>query len=136
MRYAAIDTNVLVSSQMTRHEDSATRRVVKFVFDGYVTPIITDAILAEYQEVLSRSKFNFQQEVVDTIVSHFRKRGKYVEPTPYSKKLLDEKDRPFLEAALAMFDDDAVLVTGNAKHFPPAPFIVTPAEFIARIADI
>ena len=26
MKYAVIDTNVLVSSQMTHHEDSATRR--------------------------------------------------------------------------------------------------------------
>ena len=133
MRYAVIDTNVLVSAQMTRHEDSATRRVVKFVFDGYVTPIVTHAILAEYQEVLSRSKFHFRQEVADTIVSHFRKYGKHVEPTSYPQKLPDEKDRAFFEAALALFDEDAALVTGNAKHFPPAPFIMTPAEFVERL---
>ena len=70
------------------------------------------------------------------VITHFIKYGKTVTPVAYAKPLPDEKDRAFLEAALALFDEDAVLVTGNAKHFPPAPFIVTPAEFIARIADI
>lgn len=133
MRYAVIDTNVLVSAQMTRHEDSATRRVVRFVFDGHVTPIVTHAILAEYREVLSRPKFHFRQDVADTLISHFRKYGRFVRPTPYAKPLPDEKDRAFLEAALALFDEGAMLVTGNAKHFPPAPFVVTPAEFVALL---
>ena len=133
MRYAVIDTNVLVSAQMTRHEDSATRRVVRFVFGGYVTPIVTHAILTEYQEVLSRPKFHFRQDVTDAIVSHFRKYGRFVEPTPYAKTLPDEKDRAFFEAALALFDEGATLVTGNAKHFPSAPFVVTPTEFVALL---
>ena len=60
MRFAVIDTNVLVSAQMTQHEDSATRQVVKFIFDGYVTPIVTHAILAEYEEVLSRPRFHMR----------------------------------------------------------------------------
>ena len=134
MRYVVIDTNVLVSAQIAQHEDSATRQVVKFVFDGYVTPIVTHAILAEYQEVLSRPKFHFRQDVVNTVVSHFRKYGRFVEPTPYEKTLPDEKDRAFLEAALALFDDGAVLVTGNKRHFPAADFVLSPSEFITLIA--
>lgn len=134
MRYVVIDTNVLVSAQIAQHEDSATRQVVKFVFDGYVTPIVTHAILAEYQEVLSRPKFHFRQDVVNTVVSHFRKYGRFVEPTPYAKTLPDEKDRAFLEAALALFDDGAVLVTGNKRHFPTADFVLSPSEFITLIA--
>lgn len=134
MRYVVIDTNVLVSAQIAQHEDSATRQVVKFVFDGYVTPIVTHAILAEYQEVLSRPKFHFRQDVVNTVVSHFRKYGRFVEPTPYAKTLPDEKDRAFLEAALALFDDGAVLVTGNKRHFPAADFVLSPSEFITLIA--
>ena len=46
MRYVVIDTNVLVSAQIAQHEDSATRQVVKFVFDGYVTPIAADFVLS------------------------------------------------------------------------------------------
>ena len=33
-------------------------------------------------------------------------------------------------AALALFDDGAVLVTGNKRHFPAADFILTPTEFV------
>ena len=47
MKYAVIDTNVLVSSQMTHHEDSATRRTLRLILNGDVTPVITPAILAE-----------------------------------------------------------------------------------------
>lgn len=136
MKYAVIDTNVLVSSQMTHHEDSATRRTLRLILNGDVTPVITPAILAEYQEVLSRPKLHIRQETAEMVITYFIKYGKTVTPVAYAKPLPDEKDRAFLEAALALFDEDAVLVTGNAKHFPPAPFIVTPAEFIARIADI
>ena len=134
MRYAVIDTNVLVSAQMTQHEDSATRQVVRLVFDGSVTPIVTHAILAEYQEVLSRPKFHFRQDVADTIVSHFREYGRFVEPTPCAMTLPDEKDRAFLEAALALLVEGAVLVTGNKRHFPASDFVLSPSEFAALIA--
>ena len=133
MRYAVIDTNVLVSAQMTQHEDSATRQVVRFVFDGYVTPIVTHAILAEYQEVLSRPKFHFRQDVTDTIVSHFRQYGRFVESTPYARALPDEKDRMFLEAVWTLFDEGAVLVTGNKRHFPASDFVLSPSEFVALL---
>ena len=135
MKYAVVDTNVLVSSQITHHEDSATRRTLRLILNGDVTPVITPAILSEYQEVLSRPKFHIRQEVAEMVIAHFIKYGKIVTPVAYAKPFPDEKDRAFFEAVLAMFDDDAVLVTGNAKHFPPAPFVVSPAEFIERMGS-
>ena len=39
----------------------------------------------------------------------------------------DEADKKFYEVALAA---NAVLVTGNTKHFPRNKRIVTPAEFL------
>ena len=38
-----------------------------------------------------------------------------------------------VEAALAVFDENAALATGNIRHFPQAPFIVSPAEFVTMI---
>jgi len=32
-----------------------------------------------------------------------------------------------------VFDENAALVTGNIRHFPSAPFIVSPAEFVTMI---
>ena len=136
MTFAIIDTNVLVSSQMTRHDDAATRQVVKAVFDGNVTPVVTPAILAEYQDVLSRPKLNLHRDVAVTIVSHFSRYGLFAEPQPYSAALPDEKDRMFLEAALGVQSYGAVLVTGNKRHFPSSDFVLTPSEFVALYAQL
>ena len=71
-----------------------------------------------------------QPETVAATIRYFRERGKNVMPVAYSRNLTDEKDRAFLEAALALFDDGAVLVTGNKRHFPNADFILSPSEFV------
>ena len=129
MKLAVIDTNVIVAAQLTKHDDSSTRQVVKAVFNGIVTPVVTNAILAEYANVMSRPKFRIAPEAVSAVVGYFRRHGRFVAPSTYSAPLPDKKDRMFFEAALALFDDDAKLVTGNTRHFPSAPFVVSPAEF-------
>ena len=40
------------------------------------------------------------------------------------------KDLPFYEVVLEKRNDDAYLVTGNTRHFPKKPFIVTAREFL------
>ena len=40
----------------------------------------------------------------------------------------DQKDVVFYE--VAMSKEDAYLVTGNTKHFPKKPIVVTPAEML------
>jgi hypothetical protein len=45
--------------------------------------------------------------------------------------LPDIKDLPFYEVVVEKREDDAYLVTGNMKHFPAKPFIVTAKEFLA-----
>lgn len=40
----------------------------------------------------------------------------------------DPKDIVFYEVALSK--EDAFLVTGNKKHFPKKPIVVTPAEML------
>ena len=42
--------------------------------------------------------------------------------------LPDPKDMVFYEVALSK--EDAYLVTGNTKHFPKKPIVVTPAEML------
>ena len=46
-------------------------------------------------------------------------------------ELPDPKDRVFYEVTMQKrITDDAYLVTGNMKHFPKKPFIVTPREML------
>lgn len=52
-------------------------------------------------------------------------------PAPSGVILPDMKDVPFYEVVLEKrSEDDAYLVTGNIKHFPNEPFIVTAREFL------
>ena len=48
--------------------------------------------------------------------------------------LPDPKDLVFYEVALSQ--EDSFLVTGNIKHFPKKPFIVTPTEMLAIINEM
>jgi len=46
----------------------------------------------------------------------------------------DEDDRVFYEVTLSK--DDANLVTGNLKHFPKTPIVVTPAEMLEILSKL
>ena len=129
MIYAVIDTNVFVSSFLTRHDDAATLRVISALGSGKYTPLYCDEILSEYREVLSRPKFCIAPAVVDALIDKIRQLGKEAQPTESGLELTDEEDRVFYEVVLTHADDGAKLVTGNAKHFPKAPIVISAADF-------
>ena len=57
--------------------------------------------------------------------------GLCVEEEPLDVTLPDSEDRVFYEVVMEKRkEEDAYLVTGNMKHFPSAPFIVTPRQMI------
>lgn len=128
--YAVIDTNVLVSALLSSHDDAATVQVISRMIDGDVIPVYSNAVIAEYREVLQRKKFHFPIKQIDYLLSAIEKFGVLVEPTPTGETLLDMKDLPFYEVVMEKREDDAYLVTGNIKHFPTKPFIVTAREFL------
>lgn len=128
--YAVLDTNVLVSAMLSRHEDAATVQVIDRMIDGDVIPVYSNAVMAEYREVLHRAKFRFPTGSIDYLLSAVQKYGILVEPAPTGAVLPDMKDLPFYEVVMEKREDDAWLVTGNIKHFPKAPYIVTAREFL------
>lgn len=128
--YAVIDTNVLVSALLSSHDDAATVQVVSKLFSGEVIPVFSNEILKEYNEVLRRKKFRFSEEMVSALVGAIQKYGITVDPTSTDEMLIDMKDLPFYEVAMEMRDDNAYLVTGNIKHFPEKPYIVTANRFL------
>lgn len=131
MIYAVVDTNVLVSALLTKNTESATVKVFRRIFDHTITPLYNVEILAEYKEVLSRKKFSFTPERVDGVLSFIQKHGIDTARTPFPEDMPDEDDRVFYEVSLSQ--EDSFLVTGNLKHYPVKPHVVTPAEFIAII---
>jgi predicted nucleic acid-binding protein len=92
-------------------------------------------IFEEYREVLSRKKFKFSKETIDYLLLVIDKYGILVEPTPSETILPDMKDLPFYEVVMEKRDDNAYLVTGNLKHFPSEPFIVTARQMLDILND-
>lgn len=127
--YAVIDTNVIVSAMYTRNPESPTRIVLDSVLNGQVIPLFAEEIIDEYQEVLSRKEFPFKPENISAVVNAFSRLGINPGRKPaIDENLPDPKDVVFYEVALSK--DGSFLVTGNTKHFPRKPIVVTPAEFI------
>ncbi|MCD7889251.1 MAG: putative toxin-antitoxin system toxin component, PIN family [Oscillospiraceae bacterium] len=125
-----IDTNVLVSALLSSHEDAATVQIVGKLFSGEIIPLFSKEILDEYNDVLRRKKFGFSNEAISLMLRTIEKFGEPVAPTPTGEVLPDMKDLPFYEVVLEKQDSDAYLVTGNIRHFPAKPFIVTARELL------
>lgn len=128
--YAVIDTNVLVSALLSSHDDAATVQVVERLLSGEVIPLFNDEILNEYNEVLRRKRFHFSESTVRILIDVMEKFGMAVNPSPSGEILPDMKDLPFYEVVLEKRNDNAYLVTGNIRHFPKKPFVVTAREFL------
>ena len=90
-----------------------------------------DEILSEYYEVLSRKKFKLSPILISTVLDVIQEIGKSVEQVHCEIDLPDPKDVVFYEVSLA--EESSYLVTGNIKHFPILPSIVTPSEMISII---
>ena len=133
--YAVIDTNVLVSALLSSKDDAATVQVLEKLLGGTIIPVFSNDILKEYREVLNRKKFGFSPDLVAYLIAAVEQFGILLEPSASGVTLPDMKDLPFYEVVLEKRkeSDDAYLVTGNMKHFPVKPFIVTPKELLELI---
>ena len=91
-------------------------------------------IVDEYSDVLSRDKFPFRPEDVSFVVDAFKSIG--IDPGRTAAKDVnfpDPKDIVFYEVALSK--EGSFLVTGNTKHFPKEPIVVTPVQMLEIIHD-
>lgn len=127
--YAVIDTNVLVSAMIKWN--SVPGNIMELTFDGSIVPILNEQIVKEYREVLTRPKFHFTKEIIRDVLENIRSKGLYVDEEHLEIELPDPKDRVFYEVVMEKRKtEDAYLVTGNIRHFPTKPVIVTPREMI------
>lgn len=128
--YAVIDTNVIVSA--LQKWNSVPGVVLQAVFNGFVVPVYNDEILNEYRNVLNRPKFGFSSELISETISQIESLGvmenaleTVAEATP------DAKDIVFYSIALSHGKTaETHLVTGNVKHFPANPIVVTPRQML------
>ena len=131
MIYVVIDTNVLASALLSKLPDSSTVIIRKHVLDGIIIPLYNDEIYTEYADVLHRPKLQLPKDQTDAILGAIVEKGIMLGRTKANEIFHDPKDVVFYEVALSQ--EGSFLVTGNTKHFPKNPIVVTPAELLEII---
>lgn len=127
--YAVIDTNVLISSML--RAGSIPDEVVQMALGGPIIPLLNNEIVQEYKEVLTRNKFGFSDGRIKKMLAAIEKRAIFLDRTKTDEAFPDLDDAVFYEIVMtARRVGDAYLVTGNAKHYPIKPFVVTPREML------
>lgn len=124
-----LDTNVLVSALLS--PTGAPARILDAVFSNQCVLLFDDRILTEYQQVLARKKFRFDQSAIEDLLDFILASGEPILAEPLALRLKDPSDLPFIEVACSGYAD--ALVTGNKKHFPSKQLsipIYTPREFL------
>ena len=120
-----IDTNVLVSTLWT--DKGNPRKILDMVGKNTLKICYDHRIIAEYKYVLNRPKFKFSSYDVEVVLKRIKANGLCVAANICPIDFTDETDRAFYEVAV---NCSAYLITGNKKHYPDAPFIISPAQFV------
>lgn len=127
--YAVLDTNVLVSALLK--SGSTPWKVAAEALIGDIIPVLNDDIIAEYEDVLRRPKFKFEEREVRILLDDLKRRAVYADAGAIEDIIPDPKDVAFYAVLMEKRkEDEAYLVTGNLKHFPVRTFIVTPREML------
>ena len=127
--YAILDTNVLVSAMLKM--GSVPGQVAAEALNGDIIPVLNDDILSEYEDVLRRPKFKFEERAVRVFLDELKKRAVYTDAGPIEDTIPDPKDIVFYAVLMEKRkEEEAYLVTGNLKHFPIRTYIVTPREML------
>lgn len=127
--YAVLDTNVVVSALLNR--SSVPGIILQEALSGRLIPLLHEDILTEYTDVLHRPKFKFDHPSIDIVLAGLIKRGIFLDPAAVEDYVSDPDDAIFYEVVMeGRTVADAYLVTGNLKHFPAKPYVVTPKEML------
>lgn len=128
MIHAVIDTNVLVSALLTSKSDAATVQILEAIMNGQIIPLYNEDIISEYEIVLNRPTFRFSEELVYYYINAIKEKGVLALRIESDEIFPDSDDAVFYEVALSV--EDAYVITGNLKHFPKTPIVVTPAQML------
>jgi putative PIN family toxin of toxin-antitoxin system len=131
MQKIILDTNVVISSLIQKNYPHL---IVEHCIDGNAIICISNTILQEYLEVISRPKFtkfpDFKSNA-DFLIVRLSEISEIYEPKVKLKIIKDDPDNRFLE--LAEISKADFLITGNSNDFTMKIYkktrIVTPKEY-------
>ena len=122
-----LDTNMLVSALWTEAGNAA--KIIQMFAEEKICLCYDANIMSEYITVLKRSKFAFSKVKIDELLKSIRDEGIVIAVTPSKITFTDDSDRKFYDVAKAC---GGFLITGNLKHYPNDPFIITASEFLHK----
>jgi len=128
-----LDTNIVVSAALK--PDVLQRTVLLLAITKPARLYVSEAIMAEYREVLARPKMNIRKGLRQQLLQLVKTHGHSVTPSRQLQVTRDPDDNKFLECADAARAD--YLVTGNVRHFPKfwkKTKVITSREFISIVA--
>ena len=131
-----LDTNVLISGMI--RAEGPPGRIIDLLRNGRIERVADDRILAEYADVLRRPRFGkyFSPPARESVLEFLQEESDVVASAVICQGLPDPGDAPFLETALT---ENAILVTGNLKHFPARKrhgcSVLTPSQFLVYFAE-
>ena len=109
-----IDTNILVSAALK--PEGLQRTVVVLAMTRPARLYISQAILAEYQEVLARHEFKIRRGLRQQLLQLIKNRAQLVDPVRALQVTKDPDDNKFLECADAARAD--YLIRQTSGIFP------------------
>src|SRR5215475_4891109 len=127
-----IDTNIVVSAALK--PDGLQRTVLLLAITRPARLYVSEAILAEYREVLARPELKIRKGLREQLLQLIRSHAQVVKPSRRITVTSDPDDSLFLECADAARAD--YLVTGNPRHFPKfwkKTKVITSREFISVV---
>ena len=105
--------------------------------NNFLIPVFSDTILEEYKCVLMRSKFSFPVAKVQKLLDGIVEKGIEIQAIQQPWSLPDASDAVFFEVVMEhrKSERNSYLVTGNVRHFPIKPFVVTPREMLLIVVN-
>ena len=133
-----IDTNVVISAFI--NPSGKPSQIMKMILGRGAELCYNSAILDEYESVMLRPKFSGKIDFgnIQRFISLIRNIGTSYYPIPGITKLSqvilpDESDRIFYDTAVG---SGSILISGNIRHFPKEPFIMSPSDFLKQIDSL
>lgn len=130
-----LDTNVLVSGILSPNGPPAA--VLRALLTERVTLCFDERIVSEYRDVLRRTRFPFDRELVEELLGFLEAAGSPTLAPPLAVTLPDPWDQMFVEVAVSSHAD--FLVTGNPRHFPETARagieVVSPRTFVDLLLE-
>jgi putative PIN family toxin of toxin-antitoxin system len=120
-----LDTNIIVSAFL--NPKGIPGEIVSLVLTRKMKLCYDNKIFSEYSDVLMRSKFDFDNELVNAFLGFIKINGEYTIAESQNIQFNDEDDKMFYDVFKSSGAE--YLITGNKKHYPPEEKIISPKEY-------